>query len=262
MAGAAAPKRERVRQHILSLVRGRAAGEAIPSERELSARLGVSRPTLRAAADELVASGLLRREHGRGMFVAAPAKTMRELVPNGHGLAMPLTRGTVSGQVLGCSVGRAEGTPGRRLGAAPQDLLVHVTRLWRAEGRPLSLEHLYIPRELVPDLPTPTPQAGLHAHLEDTHRSEGYEAVQSTEPVLVDETEAAVLEVPVLSPALLIERVTTDEQGRPVEYVRSVYRGDRYRVVSRLSPPRPRRAPADPVPPTPHAMAGPESVVS
>ncbi|WP_432090211.1 GntR family transcriptional regulator [Streptomyces sp. NRRL F-5630] len=260
MAGGSAPKKERVREHLLSLVRGRAVGEAIPSERVLSAQLGVSRPTLRAAADELVACGLLRREHGRGMFVAVPAHTVRELLPTGRGPAMPLPRGTTSGQVLACSVEGAEGAPGQRLRVAPGDLLVHVTRLWRAEGRPLSLEHLYLPHGLAPGPPTHPPRADeLYAYLEEHRRAEQYEAVQSTEPVLVDETEAAVLEVALLSPALLIERLTTDETGRPVAYVRAVYRGDRYRVVSRLSASRPRLC--DTAPPPSRAVVGDESGV-
>lgn len=72
-------KRERVREHLLTVIEGRRPGDAIPSERILCATLGVSRPTLRAAVDELVATGLLVREHGRGMFVA-PDKITQELV--------------------------------------------------------------------------------------------------------------------------------------------------------------------------------------
>lgn len=41
--------------------------------------------------------------------------------------------------------------------------------------------------------------------------------------------------MPELSPALLFERLTTDTRGRPVEYVHSLYRGDRYRIVSRIT---------------------------
>jgi GntR family transcriptional repressor for pyruvate dehydrogenase complex len=45
-------------------------GERLPSERELAARLGVSRPTLREAVSALVITGLLESRHGAGTFVA------------------------------------------------------------------------------------------------------------------------------------------------------------------------------------------------
>jgi GntR family transcriptional regulator len=52
---------------------------------------------------------------------------------------------------------------------------------------------------------------------------------------VTNESEASLLGVPVLAPALLFERLTTDAEGRHVEYVHSIYRGDRYRIVSRLT---------------------------
>ena len=45
-------------------------GERLPSERELSERLGVSRPSLREAVAELQAAGLLVARAGAGIFVA------------------------------------------------------------------------------------------------------------------------------------------------------------------------------------------------
>src|SRR4051794_37123352 len=47
-----------------------APGEQLPSEPELAGRLGISRPTLRAALSELVADRLLVRRKGVGTFVA------------------------------------------------------------------------------------------------------------------------------------------------------------------------------------------------
>jgi Bacterial regulatory proteins, gntR family len=58
-------KRDRAREHLLGLVESRAVGQAIPSERQLSAELEISRPTLRAVVDDLVRAGWLVREHGR-----------------------------------------------------------------------------------------------------------------------------------------------------------------------------------------------------
>ena len=61
-----------VRDTLLELVGGLEVGAAIPPERRLAAQLGVSRPTLRAAIEELVREGLLLRRHGSGTYVAEP----------------------------------------------------------------------------------------------------------------------------------------------------------------------------------------------
>jgi GntR family transcriptional regulator len=41
--------------------------------------------------------------------------------------------------------------------------------------------------------------------------------------------------VPLHSPAFLFERFSRGEEGGVVEFVRSIYRGDRYRLVTDLS---------------------------
>ncbi|WP_093802824.1 GntR family transcriptional regulator [Streptomyces sp. Wb2n-11] len=237
-------KRERVREFLLGLIESRRPGDAIPSERALSADLGVSRPTLRAAVDELVATGQLVREHGRGMFVA-PAKITQELVSGDTALAVPRAAGAWSSRLLKLDTIRAGARIGRKLRVSPAAEVVYIARLRLVDGAPMAIEHLHIPAELVPSLSPRELEAGdLYDHLREQHQVYVDQAVQSIEPTVVNEAEAAVLDVPVLSPALLVERLTTDTAGHPVEYVHSVYRGDRYRIVSRLalgtSAPRPR----------------------
>ena len=60
-----------VRQIELLILRGiLRPGERLPAERELSERMGVSRPSLRDAVAELQARGLLVSRAGAGIFVA------------------------------------------------------------------------------------------------------------------------------------------------------------------------------------------------
>ncbi|MBT1094282.1 GntR family transcriptional regulator [Streptomyces sp. Tu102] len=228
-------KRERVRDHILELMESLNPGDAIPSERSLCATLHVSRPTLRAAVDELVAAGLLVREHGRGMFVA-PEKITQELVSDHQAMVVPRASGAWTSRLLEFTTIAAGARVGRKLHLSPAADIVYVARLRLVDGVPMAIEHLHIPASLVPALTAQELEAGdLYEHLHDRHGVQVSEAVQTIEPTVVSQAEAKILDVPHLSPALLFERLTTDTDGRAVEYVHSIYRGDRYRIVTRLT---------------------------
>jgi GntR family transcriptional regulator len=234
-ASGAVLKRERVRDAILQLIEARRPGEAIPSERTLCGELGVSRPTLRAAVDELVAAGLLVREHGRGMFVAAE-KITQELVSDRHAFSLPRAGGVWTSRLLEFRTLPAGARVGRKLRISPAAQIRYVARLRLVDGAPMAIEHLHVPAALVPDLTSGELEQGdLYEHLRDRHGVQVSEAVQSIEPTVVTRAEAELLDVPELSPALLFERLTSDTRDRPVEYVHSLYRGDRYRIVSRLA---------------------------
>ncbi|RSM91084.1 GntR family transcriptional regulator [Streptomyces sp. WAC 01325] len=228
-------KRERVRDHILELMESLNPGDAIPSERSLCATLHVSRPTLRAAVDELVAAGLLVREHGRGMFVA-PEKITQELVSDHQAMVVPRASGAWTSRLLEFTTIAAGARVGRKLHLSPAADIVYVARLRLVDGVPMAIEHLHIPASLVPALTAQELEAGdLYEHLHDRHGVQVSEAVQTIEPTVVSQAEAKILDVPHLSPALLFERLTTDTDGQAVEYVHSIYRGDRYRIVTRLT---------------------------
>ncbi|MFR9722911.1 GntR family transcriptional regulator [Streptomyces sp. MS19] len=231
----AALKRDRVRDHLLELIEERRPGDAIPSERSLCARLDVSRPTLRAAVDELVATGQLVREHGRGMFIA-PGKITQELVSRADAFAVPPASGAWSSRVLAHGVQAAGARVGRKLRMSPAGRIVHCARLRLVESVPMAVEYLHLPADLVPGLGEDELTTGdLYDHLRERHGIRVREAVQSIEPTVVSEEEADLLDVPPFSPALLFERITTDDEQRVVEYCHSLYRGDRYRIMSRLT---------------------------
>ncbi len=101
----------------------------------------------------------------------------------------------------------------------------------------MAIETLYLPRALLPGLR----RRDLEGRsFYDLLRGGGIVIASGTEtiePTVTTAEEAAELGVPVHTPAFLFERVTRDPDGRPLEYVRSVYRGDRYRLELDLRPP-------------------------
>src|SRR5215472_9848065 len=202
-------KQEETRERVLDLVETLAVGQAIPSERHLTAQLGVSRLTIRAAIDDLVRDGHLDRRHG--------SRTLELLV-------------TSTGARLA-----------RRLQVSPEARLVRVKRLRLADDQPMAMEVLHIPEALVPGLT----KADLEDHsfyelLEERYGIVIVSGTQSIEPTVTSEEESEVLGVPLHTPAFLFERTTVSESGRTVEFVRSIYRGDRYRLVADLTPQRTR----------------------
>ncbi|MDO3720827.1 FCD domain-containing protein [Marinobacter sp. chi1] len=58
---------------------GLAPGQKIPSERQLSSRLGVSRSVIREALHELQGRGVIETRHGKGSFVASMVPEPEEL---------------------------------------------------------------------------------------------------------------------------------------------------------------------------------------
>src|ERR1051326_1848038 len=73
-----ATKQSHARQQVLDLIERLGVGNAIPSERQLSSDLGVSRLTVRAALDDLAREGYLVRRRGSGTYVQHP-KMSQEL---------------------------------------------------------------------------------------------------------------------------------------------------------------------------------------
>jgi len=114
-----------------------------------------------------------------------------------------------------------------------------VRRLRLADAEPMAMEVLHIPEALVPGLT----RADLENRSFYELLAERYEIVigsgtQTIEPTVTNEEESEVLGVPLHTPAFLFERTTASESGRTVEFVRSIYRGDRYRLVADLTPQR------------------------
>jgi GntR family transcriptional regulator len=126
---------------------------------------------------------------------------------------------------------------GQRLRISPVDETWAVRRLRLADDETMAIEDLHVPRKVLPELRREALEE--HSFYELLRELQGTEiafGVQTIEPTVTTGEEAQMLGVPVHSPAFLFERVTESDGGEVVEYVRSVYRGDRYRLVTELRP--------------------------
>jgi GntR family transcriptional regulator len=231
--------RDRVRDLIDELV----VGDAIPSERQLSQDLGVSRLTVRAALEDLVREGYLVRRRGAGTFVSEP-KIAQELTMSSFTDDIRSRGMTPGSRTLELRTVAAGARLGRILHVSPSEPVVVATRLRLADRESMAIETLHVRESLIPGLAKADLEDGsFYALLRERYGITIVGGHQTIEPTVTNEDESAALGVPLHSPAFLFERVTRSEQDEIVEFVSSIYRGDRYRLVTELSVrPTPRRA--------------------
>jgi GntR family transcriptional regulator len=236
-------KQEQIRYEVMQLVRELGVGEAIPSERRLSSDLGVSRLTLRAALDELVREGYLVRRHGSGTFVSEP-KIAQQLTLTSFSEDMRRRGMVPDSRTISLENVHAGPQVARALNISPGARVFQIRRLRLADGEPMAVEALHVPVSLVPGLTAAQLEhASFYELLEQRYNVVIASGLQTIEPTVTNEEESRMLDVPLHSPAFLFERTSQTAEGDTVEFVRSIYRGDRYRLVAELSH---RREPAAP----------------
>lgn len=218
-----------LREHISS--GGIDPGSALPSERDLSEMAGLSRVTVRKGIEQLVGEGVLFRKQGSGTFVAPRIETAGTKLSSFSDETR--ARGEAPGVVW---INKTYAQPTEEEAAALQiSPTARVARLGRvrlAGGEPLAIEHAIIPADFLPDLES------LGNSLYQALDAHGFRPTSGTQRVrasLATPTEAGILSVRQNSEVLRIERLTRIPDGRFVEFTRSVYRGDRYEIVTPLA---------------------------
>ena len=205
-------------------------GERIPSEYELTQRFGVSRSTVRQAISELVLEGWLYRIQGSGTFVARPKyrQTLSRLTSFTEDMRLLGLR--PRSRLLLFEIREADEKIAQTLRIPLGDEVVHIERLRFADDEPMALNTSILPLRLVPGLKKEDLASGsLYEILERRYGLILSRSEQTLEPALADPYVAKLLGVRVGAPLLLVEGVVYLKNGTPIEWVRILYRGDRYK---------------------------------
>jgi GntR family transcriptional regulator len=236
--GSAVPLYYQIQQSLLGDIRTGALGpgEPVPSEQEISERLRVSRMTARQALKSLCDMGVVFSQRGKGTFVSPLKleKNLRQVISftdemRARGFAPSSTFLSLEAILPGREVWTA-------LGITPKQKVYRLKRIRNADSVPLGIECSYLPAHRYPDLPEKFNRDGsLYRTLIDCYGVHIHVAEEVAEASLVDARQGRLLHVKAGSPIFIFARTSYDRSGRAVEYVRSVYRGDRYKIVNRLT---------------------------
>ena len=229
LGGGPRPKHAQLRDALAALAANDLAPDAaIPSERELMATYDVSRATVRKAIDALVADGLLTRVHGRGTFVARPRLESRLHLAS---FSQDMRRRglTPSTRLLAVELERPPVEVAEALDLAADAPAWRVERVRLADGQPIAVEDAWHPEALLPGLDRHDLSGSLYELLGEQYGLVIDAAEQTLWGETADGAVATQLDAPDHTPLLVFRRVSS-AAGRPIEYVVSRYRGDRYQI--------------------------------
>jgi len=202
-------------------------GDQIPSERELSEQLGVSRMTVRRAIQNLSDHGLLERRSTNGTYVRQP-QVLRGM---GKEKTMGLTQllqqeGVEAGsKLLSFEITRAPLKVAEKLKIRLGTQVVVLRRLRLANGEPFCIETSYIPHDLVPDLSSgdfSEPKSSLYVIMQDRYDIKLDKNDETLKISFATLDEANHLEIQEGDPVILLRSVVMDVEDRCVEYLKSV----------------------------------------
>ena len=211
-------------------------GDALPSERDLAAKVDVSRVTVRKAVQHLVRDGVLIQRHGSGTFVAPQPHRVELPLSQLTSFAEDMARRGMDARSVWLDRGLYPASPEETLvlGLSAGDSVARIARLRISGDQPLAIERASLSARLLPD-----PENignSLYAHLEKTG-NRPVRAIQRIRAGNIAADDARLLEVPAGAAVLLIERISYLASGRAIEFTRSVYRGDTYDFVAELRMP-------------------------
>lgn len=207
-------------------------GTRIENEVALGDRLGLSRPTIRRAIQDLVDKGLLVRRRGIGTQVVHGQVTRGvELTSLYEDLARDGKKPTT--KTLKYTIEKADSKIAEFLGVAVGSPVLHLRRLRAADGTPVSIMENWLPEEFTDITEADLNEHGLYQMLRFrgvtmsvAKQRIGARKAQGDEPDLLDIEKQAAL--------LTMDRTAYDNSGRAVEYGHHCYRPDLYSFEATL----------------------------
>jgi len=217
--------REAIEKRVLS------PEDALPSERQLAADLGISRITVRKAIEGLIDEGLLVSRQGSGNFVGHRIdKNFAKLTSFSEDMR---ARGRTPRTVwLKRAAGTVTPEEALKLALSPGTEVFRFQRVRLADDEPMAIEHCTVVATCLTSLDTVSDS--LYEALE-RQGCRPVRALQRLRALLLDEEKARLLQAQPGDAGLLVERLGYLRDGRAVELSQSFYRGDTYDFVAELN---------------------------
>ena len=207
----------------------------LPSEMDLSREFNVSRITVARAINELAQLGLVERRRGAGTRII-PRELPPPMPANIDGLLESLADMGKSTQAKVLEFGFVLPTHDvqAELEVGANELVQRAVRVRSYNGVPFSYLTSFVPGHIGRNFGEEDMAVNSLLSLLEKNGVRVGSARQAFSAVLADPRTGQALDVPVGTPLLAINRTVCDREGNPVEYIKILYRTDRYQYRMNL----------------------------
>lgn len=230
MSDAMPPMYQQVKQYLIRKIESKeyAAGEKLPSERDLSEKFRVSRMTARNAVLELVKEGYVYRDGARGTIVS-PKKVKRNFL-SAAGFSEHLRESGVCdsrSELIEAGLTEADAWLSSRLNIPLGTECFRLLRLRIGNDTPIAVDEAYIPKQIAPTLlGHDFTKESLWEVLESVYGHRPTHTKASVEIVSFEERETALMKLPGGQTGFKVIYQNFDQDHTLMEYTITYYRGD------------------------------------
>ncbi len=213
-------------------------GDFLPSENKLAKMYNVSRLTVRQALSELAEEGLIERQRGKGTMIIQPKNIENLTELKGFTDEAHMTGHSASSVVIDNKLVDAPVTLLEKLNLPVGSKVVLLKRLRLLDKIPYAIEWAYInpaiDTRVLNILEMDMSKSSLYEFFRKTLELELQYADETLEVTLATSESAKLLGISLGDCVVLRKRFTYVYDEKCVEYVQSLYRGDKYKFNIRL----------------------------
>ncbi|MGM0502124.1 MAG: GntR family transcriptional regulator [Bacillota bacterium] len=201
-------------------------GEKLPSERELSNKLEISRSTIRKAIRGLINEGLCINKQGKGIFVSDDKITIN--INHISGTSSFIKK---MGMDIHTKVIEKKIVSDKKINSMldnERSELLYLKRVRYIDEEPLMLENSFLPLSRYKGLSNENFDGSLYTLLENQYNVKPKKSQGKFDIKIVDEEESKLLNIHLNTGLLVKEVVVFDEDDIPMEFSKTSYRSDKF----------------------------------
>ncbi len=206
-------------------------GGKIPTEKELCKEYDVSRMTIRNALEKLMMEGLIERKKGKGTFVKK--KGSEEKLSKLSGFTEEVGKDRVTSKVLANKLVRIPLEAKDKFGLPEDALVLMLKRIRYIDGEAVAVEEAYlnpsIDVRILKIIEMDMSKKSLYEFLRNDLGISLDHAEETIEVINLSSSQAKLLNHTAGKCALLRKRYTYTSDDKCVEYVLSIYIGDKFK---------------------------------